>query len=57
MRAALKKVDGIADIKTDTSGNTCTFKAPKDLDVKATLDKIVEGGNSHIKGWALDGTE
>lgn len=56
VRTALKSVDGIADIKTDITDNTCTFKAPKDLDVKATLNKIVEGGNTHIKDWALDGS-
>ena len=29
------------------------FTAPKDLDVTMTLDKIVEGGNEHVKGWSL----
>jgi hypothetical protein len=46
-------VDGIADIKTDPSDNSCSFSAPADLDVKATLDKFAEDGNRHIKGWSL----
>ncbi len=53
MRSALKTVDGIADIKTDPSDNSCSFSAPADLDVKATLDKFAEDGNRHIKGWSL----
>ena len=54
MRTALTKVDGIADIKTNHEDNTCSFKAPKDLDVEKTLNEIAEGGNHHIKGWSLD---
>ena len=55
MRTALTSVDGIADIKTNPTDNTCSFKAPTDLDVKATLNKLAEGGNKHIKDWVLDG--
>ena len=54
MRTALTKVDGIADIKTNPNDNTCSFKAPADLDVEKTLNEIAEGGNQHIKGWSLD---
>jgi copper chaperone CopZ len=58
VRTALTSVDGIADIKTNPADRSCTFNAPKDLDVTATLNKIVEDGNRHIKDWALaDGEE
>jgi len=57
VRTALTAVDGIADIKTNPSDRSCTFNAPKDLDVTATLNKIVEDGNKHIKDWSLAGEE
>ena len=55
MRRALTTVDGIADIETNPSDNSCSFKAPAGLDVKATLDKFAEDGNKQIKGWSLAG--
>ncbi len=53
MRRALNTVDGIADIETNPADNSCSFKAPVDLDVKETLDKFAEEGNKHIAGWSL----
>ena len=53
MRTALEGVDGVADIKTNPNKNTCTFSAPGEMDVEATLNQIVEDGNKHIKGWGL----
>ncbi len=53
MRTALTAVDGIAEIKTNLGDNTCSFNAPEGMDVAATLNKIVEEGNRHIKGWSL----
>ena len=52
MKGALEGVDGVADIQTDVATNSCTFKAPKDLDVDAALNEIVAGGNAHVKGWS-----
>jgi copper chaperone CopZ len=52
VRDALAKVDGITDVECDTSTTTCTFKAPKDLDVDAKLNEIVDAGNKHVKGWS-----
>lgn len=54
MKNALTKVDGIVEIETNPQDNTCKFKAPADLDVKATLNEIAEAGNRHIKDWALE---
>jgi copper chaperone CopZ len=52
VKGALAKVDGITDVKCDTSTTTCTFKAPKDLDVDSKLDEIVASGNKHVEGWS-----
>ncbi len=57
MRSALTTVDGIVEIETNVSDHTVTFKAPADLDVKATLDKFVEEGNKKIKDWSLNKDE
>lgn len=53
MKSALEGIDGVADIELDNGERCGKFTAPADLDVKMTLDKIVEGGNSHIKGYSL----
>jgi copper chaperone CopZ len=53
VRTALTSVDGITEIETDPSGQKCTFSAPAGLDVKATLNKIAEDGNKHIKDWSF----
>ncbi|MCP4098331.1 MAG: hypothetical protein GY880_11445 [Planctomycetaceae bacterium] len=52
MKGALAGVTGVKDINCDTSTRSCTFSAPKDLDVAATLNELVEGGNKHIKDWS-----
>ena len=48
----MKSVDGIADLKTDTSERSCSFSAPADLDVEAVLNKFADEGNKHIAGWS-----
>jgi len=53
VRSALNTVEGIADIKTNPSDNSCSFNAPAGMDVTATLNKFAEEGNRHIKGWSL----
>ena len=53
MRGALEKVAEISDITTNVGEKSCTFSATAGLDVKTTLDTIVEGGNEHIKNWSL----
>ncbi len=53
VKNALEGIAGISDIELDGSKTCGSFTAPKDLDVKATLDKLVEGGNNHVKGWSL----
>ena len=52
MKGALAKVDGITDVNCDASTATCTFKAPKELDVDAKLTEIADGGNKHVQGWS-----
>jgi hypothetical protein len=52
VRGALAKVDAITDVVCDTKTTTCSFKVPKDFDIDATLDQIVESGNTHVKGWS-----
>jgi hypothetical protein len=52
VKGALAGVTGVSDIKTDISGRSCTFSAPKDLDVAATLNKLADDGNKHIAGWS-----
>ena len=54
VQSALEGIDGVDGIKLDMD-NTCgTFTAPADLNVEETLNKLVEGGNEHIKGWSMD---
>jgi len=53
VKKALATVDTITDVELDSSTQTAKFKAPADLDVAAALNKFVEAGNSHIKGWSL----
>ena len=50
MKGALAKVDGITDVELKSGSGS--FTAPADMDVAAELDKIVEGGNEHMKGWS-----
>lgn len=50
---ALTSVDGVSDIELDETKTCGTFKAPADLDVTATLDKLVEGGADKMKGWSV----
>jgi hypothetical protein len=52
VEGALAGVSGVSDINCDAKTRSCTFSAPKDLDVAATLNKLVEGGNKHIKDWS-----
>jgi hypothetical protein len=55
VKTALATVDGIEGVETSApgpDGGTCSFNAPADLDVEATLNKLVEGGASKIKGWS-----
>ncbi len=53
VQSALEGIAGVSDISLDASETCGKFTAPADLDVKMTLDKIVEGGNDHIKGYSL----
>ena len=52
VKKALATVDGITDVELDAKTTSGTFKAPADLDVDALLNKFVDGGNDHIKGWS-----
>ena len=54
VQTSLAGVEGITDIQTDVPTNSCSFNAPQDLDVAATLNELVESGNSRIKNWTLD---
>lgn len=54
MKNALTAVDGVVEIVTNPSDNTCSFKAPANLNVEKTLNEIADAGNKHIKDWALD---
>ena len=55
MKNALTGVNGVVEIETNTSDNSCVFKAPADLNVEKTLNEIAEAGNKHIQGWELSG--
>ena len=53
VQSALEGIAGVTDIDLDASEKCGKFTAPADLDVKMTLDKIVEGGNTHIEGYSM----
>ena len=53
VKSALEGITGVTDINLDIGSKSGKFTAPADLDVKMTLDKIVEGGNAHIKGYTM----
>lgn len=53
VKSALEGIEGVTDIDLNASETMGKFTAPKDLDVKMALDKIVEGGNTHIKGYSM----
>jgi hypothetical protein len=48
VRSALEP-KGIKDIDVDCSSKTCTFKAPADLDLDATLNELAD--MKQFKGW------
>ena len=51
MRTALEPL-GLTDLDCTPAagGGTCTFKAPKEMDVEAKLDEIATKGNK-LEGW------
>jgi len=53
VQGALEGIDGVTGIELNASETSGKFTAPAGLDVKMTLDKIVEGGNTHIKGYSM----
>jgi len=52
VRGDLAKVEGIYEIKADSSSLTCEFKAVKDLDVKAKLTELAKT-NEHLADWSI----
>lgn len=53
VQKALATLDGVEEIKTNVEDKTCTFKAPADMNVKATLDKFVKDGNKQLADWSI----
>jgi len=53
VQGALEGIAGVTDINLDAAQTSGKFTAPASLDVKMTLDKLVEGGNEHLVGWKM----
>lgn len=53
MRSDLAKIDGITDIRTDTSKQVCSFVLTKpDVDYKSKLDEFAKT-NSHLEDYSI----
>jgi len=49
----LAKIQGVSEIKTDTSSTTCEFRVTKDVaDLKAKLDEFAKT-NTHLAKWTF----
>ena len=53
VQGALEGLDGVTGIELDPAETCGKFAAPEDMDVAKVLNEIVEGGNTHIKGWSM----
>lgn len=53
VQGALEGLEGVTGIELDAGEKCGKFMAPEDMDVKKTLDMIVDGGNEHVKGWTM----
>ena len=53
VQGALEGLDGVTGIELDAAETCAKFSAPADMDVEKVLNEIVEGGNTHIKGWSM----
>ena len=51
VRGALESL-GASDIKCDTDSKSCTFAAPKDMDVKAKLKEVATAENK-MADWEM----
>jgi hypothetical protein len=49
----LAKIEGVSEIKTDTSATSCEFRVTKDVaDLKAKLDEFAKT-NEHLAEWTF----
>ena len=49
----MAKIQGVSEIKTDTSNTTCEFRVTKDVaDLKAKLDEFAKT-NEHLAEWTF----